>query len=139
MYQQVILVGNLGNDPELKSTPDNVPYCHFRLAVNRRWQAASGEKKEKTLWFRVTAWRKQAEIATQFLTRGKPVMVVGEIEEVRPYLDRKGEAAVALEVTAQVIKLLPAEGVPARGEHRESQPEEVVYETLWGSGVDIPF
>jgi len=110
MYQQIMLVGNLGNDPEMRYTPSGVPVTSFSLAVNKSWVAQDGQRQDKTIWFRVTAWRKQAETVSQYLTKGQRVLVMGEIEEARPYTDRDGNARASLEVTAQTIKFLGARG-----------------------------
>ncbi len=106
MYQQIILIGNLGNDPEMRYTDAGTPVCAFRLAVNKRWTTQEGEKREKTVWFRVTCWKKQAELVNQYLTKGRQVMVIGEVEEASTYVNKAGEPAASLEVTAQTIKFL---------------------------------
>jgi single-strand DNA-binding protein len=106
MLQQITLVGNLGGDPELRFTPENVAVCNFALAVNKHWLTGEGERQEKTLWFRITAWGKQAELVNQYLTKGRLAMVVGEIAEVRPYYSTSGEPAAALEVTAHTVQFL---------------------------------
>ena len=106
MYQQVTLVGNLGNDPEMRYTPSGVPVASFNLAVNKTWTNQEGERQDKTTWFRVTTWRKQAEIVSQYLQKGRQVLVVGEIEEARPWTDRDGNNRASLEVTAQIVKFL---------------------------------
>ena len=112
MYQQIILIGNLGNDPELRHTASGTPVCSFRMAVNKTWTTPEGEKKEKTVWFRVTTWQKQAEIVNQYLTKGRQVMVIGEVEEASTYENKAGEMAASLEVTAREVKFLggPSEG-----------------------------
>jgi single-strand DNA-binding protein len=138
MFQQLILIGHVGADPELRYTPENIPVCNFRLAVNKRWAAQDGEKKEKTIWFRVTTWRKQAEIANQYLTKGKLVMVVGELDEARAYTSKAGEPAAALEMTANVIRMLDTVGT-------DDKPELPLFangangEQLRLQGMDIPF
>lgn len=106
MYQQITLVGNLGNDPEMRYTPSGVPVASFSLAVNKSWTTQDGQRQDKTTWFRITTWRKQAEIISQYLTKGRQVLVVGEIEEARPWTDRDGNPRATLEVTAQIIKFL---------------------------------
>lgn len=106
MYQQVLLIGRLGDDPELRYTGDNVPVCTFRLAVNKQWTNAEGEASQQTTWFRVTAWRRQAEVAASYLRQGRQVLVVGEIKPPHIYLDRKGEPAATLDVTAHTLKFL---------------------------------
>jgi single-strand DNA-binding protein len=106
MYQQIILIGNLGSDPELRHTASGTPICSFRLAVNKHWTTQDGEKREKTIWFRVSTWQKQAEVANQYLTKGRQVMVIGEVEEPSAYINKAGESAASLEVTARLIKFL---------------------------------
>ncbi|MCX6042253.1 MAG: single-stranded DNA-binding protein [Caldilinea sp.] len=60
MYQQLTLIGNLGRDPEMRYTPTGVPVTNFSMAVSRNWVGQDGQRQEKTIWFRVTAWRKLA-------------------------------------------------------------------------------
>ncbi len=106
MYQQITLVGRLGNDPEMRYTPSGVPVTTFSLAVSRTWTGQDGQRQEKTTWFRVTVWRKQAEVVSQYLTKGRQVLVVGEVEEARPWMDRDGNPRASLEVTANVVRFL---------------------------------
>jgi single-strand DNA-binding protein len=106
MYQQITLVGNLGNDPEMRYTPSGVPVTTFNLAVSRTWNDPNGQRQEKTTWFRVSAWRRDAEIASQYLSKGRQVLVVGEIEEARAYTDRDGNQRASLEVTARTIRFM---------------------------------
>ena len=109
MYQQLILIGNLGSDPELRHTASGTPICSFRLAVNKQWTTQEGEKREKTTWFRVSTWQKQAEVVNQYLAKGRQVMVIGEIEEASIYINKAGDPAASLEVTARLIKFLGSE------------------------------
>lgn len=106
MYQQITIIGNLGNDAELRFTPSGVPVASFNIAASRQWQAQDGSKQNKTTWFRVSIWNKTAEALAQYLTKGKQVMVVGEVEEARIYTDRDGNPRASLEVKAQNIRLL---------------------------------
>lgn len=108
MFQQILLVGNLGADPELRYTPQGTPVASFTLAVNRVWTDNQGERQEKTTWFRVTAWRKQAETCAEFLRKGRRVLVVGEMEEASAWTDRDGHPRASLEVTALTVKFLPS-------------------------------
>lgn len=110
MYQQITLVGNLGNDPEMRYTPSGVPVASFSLAVSRSWVGQDGQRQEKTTWFRVTAWRKLAETVSQYLSKGRQVLVIGEIEDARPYTDRDGNLRAALEVTAQTVRFIGQRG-----------------------------
>jgi single-strand DNA-binding protein len=109
MYQQVILIGHLGDDPELRYTAENVPVCSFRMAVNKQWVNRDGENASQTTWFRVTTWRRQAEVASQYLRQGRQVMVIGELKPPHAYLDKLGEPAATLEVTAHTVKFLGGE------------------------------
>ncbi len=95
MFQQITLVGNLGRDPEMRYTPSGVPVANFSVATSKRFQGQDGQWQEKTIWFRVTAWRKNAENVSQYLTKGSKVLIVGEIEEPRTYVDRDGNTQVA--------------------------------------------
>ncbi|MFN8465998.1 MAG: single-stranded DNA-binding protein [Caldilineaceae bacterium] len=107
MYQQITLIGNLGTDPEMRYTQSGVPVTTFSLAVTRRWSGQDGQRQEKTIWFRVTAWRKLAEFSSQYLTKGRQVLVVGEMEEPRVWTDsRSGEARAGLDVTANTIQFV---------------------------------
>lgn len=110
MYQQIAIVGNLGNDVEMRYLPSGVPVASFRMAVNKTWMNESGQKQEKVTWFRVTAWRKLAETVSQYLTKGAKVLVVGEMEDAKPYTDRDGNLRANLEVTAQVVRFLNTKG-----------------------------
>lgn len=106
MLQQITLVGNLGSDPELRFAPGNVAVCNFTLAVHKHRQTGEGERQEKTLWFRITTWGKQAELVNQYLTKGRMAMVVGEVDEARPYRSKSGDPAATLEVTAHTVQFL---------------------------------
>jgi len=118
MYQQIILIGNVGNDPEMRYTASGTPVSAFRMAVSKHWTSADGQKQEKTVWFRITAWQKLAEfVAAGYIVKGRQVMVMGEMEEANAYVNKAGDPAASLEVTAKEIKLLGSkpqeEGAPA--------------------------
>jgi single-strand DNA-binding protein len=117
MYQQITLIGNLGSDPELRYTASNVPVCSFRMAVQKQWQGHDGEQKEKVVWFRVTAWQKLAEVVSEHLSKGRRVMVVGEVESAQAYVNKAGEPAATNEVTARTIRFLDSA-------HHEENPFE---------------
>jgi single-strand DNA-binding protein len=105
-FNKIILVGNLGRDPELRYTPDGTPVCSFSLATNeKRRDRATGENNDVTTWFRVTLWRRQAEVASQYLTRGKPVYIEGRLR-VEEYTDRDGKTRHSLEVTATDMQFI---------------------------------
>jgi len=107
MYQRIIIVGNVGRDAEMRYTPSGVPVTSFSVAVNRRWNSATGEQQEKTTWFRVTCWRKLAETAGQYVKKGQRILVEGEVE-AQAYIDREGTPRGTLELTASNFKFLSA-------------------------------
>ncbi len=74
-FNKIIVVGNLGRDPELRYTPQGIPVCTFSVATNERRRDSAGELQERTLWFRVTAWRRLAELTHQYLRKGNTVEV----------------------------------------------------------------
>ena len=106
MYQQITLVGNLGRDPEMRYTPSGVPVTNFSVATSRTWTGPDGQRHEKTVWFKVTAWRRLAETCGEYLTKGQRVLVVGEVEEPNTWTDREGNTRASLDVTAQTVRFL---------------------------------
>jgi len=110
MYQKLIIVGNLGRDPEMRYTPDGTPVTSFSVATNRRWTDASGEQQERTVWFRVSAWRRLAETCNQFLTKGRQVFVEGELQAPRVWQGQDGQWRASLDVTARVVRFLGGRG-----------------------------
>ncbi len=103
-YQQVIIVGNLGRDPELRYLQSGVPVCNFTVAVNQVTGSAEN-RTEKTVWFRVAAWRELGERCSQFLAKGRQVMVIGTID-ARAYTDNAGQPQATLELTARDVRFL---------------------------------
>lgn len=106
MYQQITLVGNLGQDPQMRYTPSGVAVTSFSVAVNRSWTGQDGQRQDKTTWFRISAWRRLAETCSQYLTKGQRVLVVGEVEEPNTWTDRDGNTRASLDVTAQTVRFL---------------------------------
>jgi len=81
MYQKIIIVGNLGGDPEMRYMADGTAVTNFSVATNRRWtDRASGEPRDETTWFRVSVWGRQAETANEYLSRGRRVLVEGRLQ-----------------------------------------------------------
>ncbi len=139
MYQQLTLVGNLGNDPVMRYTSSGVPVASFSLAVNKVWTNQEGQRQEKTIWFRVTAWRKLAELVSQYLTKGRQVLVVGEIEEPQIYTDRDGNPRVTLGVNANTVRFIGsrADNEGGSGSFSGSAPSDD--DDGAASDEDIPF
>lgn len=109
MYQKTLVIGHLGRDPEMRYTPSGVPVTSFTVATTRKWTNQNGEQQEKTTWFRVTCWRKLAELAAQYLQKGRLVLVEGDIE-AQAYTDREGSPRATLELTATTLKFLGGRG-----------------------------
>jgi single-strand DNA-binding protein len=139
MYQKIILVGNLGSDPERRATPDGTPVTSFSVATNKRWTTSDGQQGEKTVWFRVTAWRRLAETCAKYLTKGRQVLVEGELSEPRAWQGKDGEWRASLDVTAYTVKFVGGreDAAPSTGasapETGAVEPLEVVEED------DVPF
>jgi len=110
MYQQITLIGNLGEAPVMRYTPSGTPVANFSLAVNKAWNDQDGKRQEKVTWFRVTTWRKQAEMVSQYLTKGRQVLVIGEMEDAHAWSDKDGSPRASLEVTAHLVKFLGSKG-----------------------------
>ena len=105
-FNKIILVGNLGRDPELKFTPQGTPVCTFSLATNeRRKEIKSGEQKDITTWFRVTLWGRQAETAAQYLQKGRAAYVEGRLR-VEEYTGKEGGPRYSLEVNATDLQFI---------------------------------
>ena len=134
---KVILLGNLGRDPEVRFTQGGTPVANFTMATTDRWSDPSGEKKEKTEWHRIVVWGKQAEIAGEYLRKGRPVFVEGSLQ-TREWTDREGNKRYTTEVRAQRLQLL---GRPDdRGAAAGPAPAEEMGEPAGGFAEDdIPF
>src|SRR5579883_683544 len=105
MLNKIMLIGNLGRDPELNVTPDGTPVTKFSLAVSRSYKSKSGERKEETEWFNIVAWRQLAEICDKYLHRGSKVYIEGRLTQ-RKYNDKDGNPRVMVEVIASEMKML---------------------------------
>ncbi len=105
MLHKIMLIGNLGKDPELQVTSEGIPYTRFSLAVNRVYKSATGERKEETEWFQIVAWRQLAELTEQYLHKGAKVYVEGRLMQ-RKYTDREGIQRTTVEVIARDVQFL---------------------------------
>ncbi|MCU0498809.1 MAG: single-stranded DNA-binding protein [Anaerolineae bacterium] len=103
-YQQMIIVGNVGRDPELRYTQSGIAVCDFSVAVNKN-VGSGADKRKETTWFRVTCWRQLAELVNQYVKSGQQIMVIGEVKS-SAYLDKAGQPAATLELTANDIRFL---------------------------------
>ena len=108
-FNKIILVGNLGRDPELRYTPQGNAVCSFSLATNEKRKDKSGEFQDVTTWFKVTLWGKQAELASQYLTKGRPVYVEGRLR-MEEWTDREGRQRQSLEVNGTDMQFIGNRG-----------------------------
>ena len=118
-FNKIIIVGYLGRDPELRYTPDGTPVCNFSVATTERKKDKSGEFHDVTTWFRVVLWRRQAEIAAQYLAKGRQVYVEGKLTQTE-FQDRDGVTRTSLEVQGTDVHFIgPREDEAAGGARRE--------------------
>ena len=103
---KVILVGNLGRDPEIKYTPSGVAVANFSIATSDEWKDKNtGEKQERTEWHRIVAWRRLGEICGEYLRKGSQVYIEGKLQ-TRSWEDRDGNTRYTTEIVAQSMQML---------------------------------
>jgi single-strand DNA-binding protein len=106
---RVILVGNLGRDPELRYTKDGQGVTNFTLATNERWRDKDGGSQERTEWHRIVVWGKQGENCAQYLQKGRSVYLEGRIQ-TREWEDKDGNKRQTTEIVAQTVQFLGGRG-----------------------------
>jgi single-strand DNA-binding protein len=113
---KVILIGNLGSDPQVRYTPGGQAVANFNIATSERFNNKAGEKEERTEWHRIVAWGKLAEICQQYLKKGKQVYIEGRLQ-TRQWEDQQGQKRQTTEIVAQNMQMLgrAGEGGPAGG------------------------
>jgi single-strand DNA-binding protein len=120
---KVILIGNLGKDPELRTTPQGTSLARFSIATTTVWKDSSGAKKEKTEWHDVVAWERLAQICGEYLHKGKQVYVEGSLQ-TRSWEDQNGQKRYKTEVKANNVVMLGSREA-GRGESAAPGPREV--------------
>lgn len=118
---KVMLIGRLGQEPEMRYTPSGRPLTKFQLATNRSWKSADGEKKTETEWFNVIAWGKLAEICNQYLSKGQQVYIEGRLH-TRQWQDEEGGNHSAVEVIAKEMLMLNS-----KSEEQDSESNEGIH------------
>lgn len=109
MINKVILVGNLGADPEMRYTQSGVAVANFTLATSEQWTGADGQRQEQTEWHRVVAWRRLAEICGEYLHKGSRVYIEGKLQ-TRKWQDQNGNDRYTTEIVAREMKMLTPRG-----------------------------
>jgi single-strand DNA-binding protein len=124
---KVILLGNLGRDPEVRYTTGGDPVCNLSIATSESWtDKATGEKKEQTEWHRVTLFKRQAEVAGEYLKKGSSVYIEGRLQ-TRKYTDKDGVEKYSTEIMGDRMQLL--------GKSAEAKPTTQAN----GEDADVPF
>lgn len=116
MFHTIIIVGNLGRDPEMRYTPGGTAVTNFSVATSRKYTSSDGSTVKETIWFRISTWGKQAEICNQFLKKGSKVLVEGRLVPdnstggPRVWTRQDGTAGASFDVTAQTVRFLSTRG-----------------------------
>ena len=126
---KIIVIGNLGRDPEMRYTPNGQSVTSFSVASNRKYTTASGERREETEWFNVSAWGKLGEVCNQYLTKGSQVYVEGRLSS-RSYQGQDGQMRFVNEINLTDVQFLGRQG----GMGGDESP----YEIDPGIGADSP-
>jgi single-strand DNA-binding protein len=114
MINKVILIGNLGGDPEIRYTQNSTAVASFTLATTEKWKGQDGNMQESTEWHRIVAWQRLAEICGEYLSKGSKVYIEGKLQ-TRKWQDQQGNDRYTTEIVAREMKMLSP-----RGENRGS-------------------
>lgn len=112
---KVMLIGNLGRDPEMRYTPSGRPVTTFSLATNRSWKTSDGDRRNETEWFNIVAWGNLAEICNKYLSKGKQIYIEGRVQS-RKWEDDDGNKRETTEIVAKEMIML--------GERRKSDDHD---------------
>ncbi len=138
---KVILIGNLGKDPEVRATPSGAMVANFSVATNESWTDKNGQKQERTEWHRIVVWGKTAELCGQYLKKGRQAYIEGKLQ-TREWNDKEGKKNYTTEVVAQTVQFLGGPGGggerPDRGGNDFSSPPNDD-QNAPPPGDDIPF
>ncbi|MBE6700476.1 MAG: single-stranded DNA-binding protein [Ruminococcaceae bacterium] len=142
-FNKVILIGNLVDDPELKTTPNGVPVTNFRIAVSRRYQRTEGQQDAD--FINIVCWRQTAEFVKRFFTKGKSILICGSLQS-RTWTDNNGQKRYALEVLADEVSFVekksdsqsaPRDQMSAPAPY-SSASEDISFEEM-STDDDLPF
>ena len=130
---KVMIIGNVGSDPEMRFTPNGNPVTSFRVATNRVYTTPEGERKQETDWFTVVTWNKLAEQCNQFLSKGRLVYVEGRLHN-RSWEGQDGQKRFRTEIIANRVTFLDRQAASSLNDDKGEEPETVEIEP-----DDIPF
>jgi single-strand DNA-binding protein len=134
---KVIIIGNVGTDPEMRFTPNGNPVTSFRIATSRNYVTSEGERKQETEWFTVVTWNRLAENCNQFLNKGRRAYVEGRLR-TRTWEGQDGQKRSRMEIVANTVLFLDRQPLaPLPGETVEPLHEETMEGE--GEGEELPF
>lgn len=133
---KVILIGNLGKDPELRYTPSGIAVANFSIATNERWKDKDGNYQDRTEWHRIVAWRKLAETVGEYLKKGSQVYIEGRLQ-TRTWEDQNGNKRSTTEIVADSLQMLGRrEGVSSPD---VAEPPTTSSDDEMAANDDLPF
>lgn len=135
---KVMLIGNLGKDPEVRYTPSGQAVASFNLATSEKFKNKSGEWEERTEWHRVTLWARLAEIAGEYLSKGKTVYIEGRLQ-TRKWQDNSGNERYTTEIVGEKMQMLSPKGESRRSDAASEPAAGGGYEEPPFQDDDIPF
>lgn len=135
---KVILIGNLGADPELRYTPAGTAVTTFNMATTDKWKDKDGQPQERTDWHRIVVWDRQAEIAKEYLRKGSSVYIEGRLQ-TRNYDDKEGIKRYVTEIVSQRMQFLGARGAGQSSESGTSEPPPPPAADSANQDDDLPF
>ena len=135
MLNKVFLIGRLGRDPEVRYMPNGEAVCNFSVATSESWKDKNGQRQEATEWNNVTMYRKLAEIAGQYLTKGSQVYLEGKIQS-RKYQGKDGIERTAYEIIANEMKML---GGNSQATQEQPKRQQATAEPVEDMADDVPF
>lgn len=135
MLNKVILIGRLGRDPETRYMPNGDAVCNFSVATSESWKDSNGQKQERSEWHNVTMYRKLAEIAAKYLTKGSQVYLEGKIQS-RKYQGKDGIERTAYEIIANEMKMLGGNSQATQEQPKRQQAPTAPVEDITD---DVPF
>ena len=135
MINKVILIGNLGKDPEIRYTQSGAAVVNFSIATTERWKGQDGQQQEQTEWHNIVAWKRLAEICSEFLSKGSKVYIEGKLQ-TRKYQAKDGTDRYSTEIVANEMKMLS----PRQGDsYRSDIPTAIDQPQSTGDDDSVPF
>ncbi len=133
---KMLVIGNLGSDPEMRYTPNGNPVTSFSVATGRTYTTSDGERRQETEWFRVVAWNQLAEHCNQYLTKGRRVYVEGRLKS-DTWTGQDGQTRFRNEIIANTVMFLDGSG--GRPDSEEGAPQQDRSEEPVGDAEDLPW